>query len=640
MPLNDLIFLKVSPYYKKELQEFPSQIAQLLEQHGGVLEPELRRALVQALVLMRNRNVVTASSLLPLFFRLFRLPDKKIRGILYNHIVQDIKKINRKKKDEKSNRALQNFMYTMLQDDAHASRKSLEVMIELFRKGVWKDSKTVNVIASAIFTKDSKTLHTVLNFFLSPKYEQDDLKQDKEFNINKKEIYKKFGHGAVKRTNKKKKKLKEALAELSKQRKSQMDRRMDDRRNYNFQAVNMIVDPQGYSEKVYKVLTSSNEKFETKIMIMNFISRLVACHQLLIFDFYSLMQKYLQPHQNNITQMMSITAQSCHPLVPPDVVEPIIKSIANNFVSDRRANEAIVVGLNTIREICLRSPLAMSEELLSDLVQYKENKDSGIAMAAKSLITLFRVLNPSLLPKKLRGKHTDMDAEPAQYGQQTINYFDEEELMAGNFEEKDEEKSGDWESVDSELEDYLDDDEEGEELEEGEEFEEAGEDISGEEDGEEVWESADDSDESGEDEASDDGDEWVAISDDKKSSIDNKKKRMRELMMKIEEMRDKDVNAENLEAPKKKFKMSKEERIEVVRANQEERKLERVQNEEKPKTQKVAARNKPYMMVRYSRNVRSKSGLSMHDKRKKQGAHLDKLRKLNKKVKSKVLKKR
>lgn len=57
------------------------------------------------------------------------------------------------------NRTLQNFMYTMLEDDSSiAPRESLGVMIELYRKGVWKDEKTVNVIATGAFHKDSKVI--------------------------------------------------------------------------------------------------------------------------------------------------------------------------------------------------------------------------------------------------------------------------------------------------------------------------------------------------------------------------------------------------------------------------------------------------------------------------------------------------
>lgn len=62
----------------------------------------------------------------------------------------------------------------------------------------------------------------------------------------------------------------------------------------------------------------------------------------------------------------------------------------------------IAVGINAIREICAKCPLAMSEDLLGDLVQYKDYKDKAVSTAAKSLIQLFRIKNPKLLSRKDR----------------------------------------------------------------------------------------------------------------------------------------------------------------------------------------------------------------------------------------------
>ena len=50
------------------------------------------------------------------------------------------------------NTTMQNFMFTMLKDSNKiAAKTSLDVMIELYRKNVWRDAKTVNVIATACF---------------------------------------------------------------------------------------------------------------------------------------------------------------------------------------------------------------------------------------------------------------------------------------------------------------------------------------------------------------------------------------------------------------------------------------------------------------------------------------------------------
>jgi hypothetical protein len=58
--------------------------------------------------------------------------------------------------------------------------------------------------------------------------------------------------------------------------------------------------------------------------------------------------------------------------------------------------------LNAVREVCVRCPLAMSEELLRDLTTYKSYQDKSVMMAARSLIHLYRDLNPDMLHRKDR----------------------------------------------------------------------------------------------------------------------------------------------------------------------------------------------------------------------------------------------
>ena len=58
--------------------------------------------------------------------------------------------------------------------------------------------------------------------------------------------------------------------------------------------------------------------------------------------------------------------------------------------------------LNAVREICVRCPLSMTPELLQDLTNYKSHNDKSVMMAARSLIQLFRDLNPQMLRRKDR----------------------------------------------------------------------------------------------------------------------------------------------------------------------------------------------------------------------------------------------
>ena len=159
---------QIAPCYPEQLSEFPQQLCSLLEEHGSVLQIETRNAIAKALILLRNRDLLSPTILLPLFFKLFRIHDKQLRKLLRSHIVSDIKKLNLKKRNQNLNRTLQNFMSVMLRDASDiAARHSLDVMIELYRKRIWNDEKTVNIIAEACLSSNSKLIVSALQFFLS-----------------------------------------------------------------------------------------------------------------------------------------------------------------------------------------------------------------------------------------------------------------------------------------------------------------------------------------------------------------------------------------------------------------------------------------------------------------------------------------
>ena len=87
-------------------------------------------------------------------------------------------------------------------------------------------------------------------------------------------------------------------------------------------------------------------------------------------------------------------------------METLIRAIAQQFITDRNSSEAIAVGLNAVKEILSNCPYAANDDLLKDLTEYKKYKNKNVTMAARSLIQLFRKLNPKLLHRKDRGKPT------------------------------------------------------------------------------------------------------------------------------------------------------------------------------------------------------------------------------------------
>ena len=173
---------QVSHVYKQSVKGVPKELAQLLEKHHEVLHPQLRRTHVNALVLLRRRGAVTTNEVLPLFFRLFRCPDKQLRKALFKHIVNDVREVNKKHRNEGINKALQNFLFEMVADTESESvaRRALSVLVSLYRRGVWADSKGICVIASACLHPSVRVMRAGLHFFMGHDQEDDESDEESE----------------------------------------------------------------------------------------------------------------------------------------------------------------------------------------------------------------------------------------------------------------------------------------------------------------------------------------------------------------------------------------------------------------------------------------------------------------------------
>ncbi|XP_010779978.1 protein SDA1 homolog [Notothenia coriiceps] len=287
-----MFLAQVAHCYLQQLSTFPQELRELLMSHHTVLQPDLRMTFCKSLILLRNKDLIDPCGLLELFFELLRCHDKLLRKTLYLHIVADIKNINAKHKNNKVNTTLQNFMYTMLRDsNPLAAKISLDVMVELYKRNIWNDAKTVNVIVTACFCKVTKIVVAGLKFFLG-KDEDEKNDSDSESEAEGPTVRDlKVRYATGKKTTKSKKKMDKAMKVLKKHKKK---KRVE---VFNFSAIHLIHDPQDFSEKLLKQLEDSKERFEVKMMMMEFISRLVGIHELFLFNFYPFVQRFLQPHQ-------------------------------------------------------------------------------------------------------------------------------------------------------------------------------------------------------------------------------------------------------------------------------------------------------------------------------------------------------
>ena len=235
----------------------------------------------------------------------------------------------------------------------------------------------------------------------------------------------------------------------------------------NFSAFHLLHDPQGFAETLFsKHLQNTRSKLnlDQKLQVLQLVSRLVGLHKLTIMSLYSYFIKYLTPRQPSVTSFLASLAQATHSLVPPDVLEPLVQKIANEFVSEASASEVASAGLNAIREICVRQPLAMNDTLLQDLVMYRKSKDKGVVMAAKGLLGLYREVGADMLKKRDRGKEAAMglragDRKERRFGEEGVGEIEGLELLEKWKEEERERKRLDGTLPDKEA-DVADDEDE------------------------------------------------------------------------------------------------------------------------------------------------------------------------------------
>ena len=399
----------VADCYPQDTATFAQDLTEILSQHHAELESELREKIVGSLVLLRRKDIIDSPQLLNILFPiLVSTPSKTLRTFLFQKIISDLKTSNQNAVNHKLNRTTQTALFNLLTTD-RASQKGIwavKITREMWKRQIWTDAKAVEIMKEASLADNEKVIGGGVRFFLGGDKEREEMEDESsdEEKIDMGQMKHQMGINKKKRKNKKI--LEDAVKRVHKK-----EKKKNAPHPLNFSALHLLHDPQGFAENLFqKHLHNSRSKLnlEQKLIVLQLVTRLVGLHRLTVISLYSYFTKYLTPRQPSVTTFLACLAQATHSLVPPDAIEPLVVKIANEFVSEASASEVAAAGLNAIREICVRQPLAMNDTLLQDLVMYRKSKDKGTMMAAKGLLSLYREVGADLLKKRDRGKSASM----------------------------------------------------------------------------------------------------------------------------------------------------------------------------------------------------------------------------------------
>ena len=462
----------VADCFPEDTADFPEDLKNILTLHHAELESELREKIVGSLVLLRRKEIIDSANLLnTLFPILITTPSKTLRTLLYQKILSDLRTSNSKSTNHRLNRTIQTALFNLLTSDRSSSKGIWAVKItrELWKRQIWTDVRAVEIMKEAALADNEKVIGGGVRFFLGGDKEREELEDESSDEDGGIDIGKlKHQVGINKKTKKKAAKLEKAVEKVKRQEKKKKQPHA-----LNFSALHLLHDPQGFAETLYsKHLQNTKSKLnlEQKLLVLQLVSRLVGLHKLTIISLYSYFIKYLTPRQPSVTSFLASLAQATHNLVPPDALQPLVQKIANEFVSEAAASEVASAGLNAIREICVRQPLAMNDTLLQDLVMYRKSKDKGTMMAAKGLLSLYREVGADLLKKRDRGKTATIGIKSGQikerrFGDEEVGGIEGIELLE-QWKEEERKRKRRERGLPEELgtdEEEEDEDEEGEE---------------------------------------------------------------------------------------------------------------------------------------------------------------------------------
>jgi len=166
--------------YPEITASFPDSLRDILTTHHASLDATLREKIVTSLSLLRRKEVIDSTYLLPIFWSLLiSTPSKSLRALLYQKIISDVRETNTRAKNHKVNRTLQQALYNLVMDKSTPkSLWAVKVVRDLWRRRIWDDAKPVDIMRQATLSEDPKTIASAVRFFLGSDKEREEYEDE------------------------------------------------------------------------------------------------------------------------------------------------------------------------------------------------------------------------------------------------------------------------------------------------------------------------------------------------------------------------------------------------------------------------------------------------------------------------------
>lgn len=136
-----------------------------------------RQKSLQSLIILSKKGFWKCEEAIRFYTKLLLLEDKNLRQLVSKHIVYLVRKNDHSGKNSSIHRNLTNFFAKTIESgEEDLVRRVVKILVSLYKKKIWRDKKTINILGNATMAKGDKSVKIACRFFIeTTELDDDDL---------------------------------------------------------------------------------------------------------------------------------------------------------------------------------------------------------------------------------------------------------------------------------------------------------------------------------------------------------------------------------------------------------------------------------------------------------------------------------
>ena len=181
---HSIFLAQVFEYFREDLKFLIQSQSNLLENYAAQMHYLNRHKALQSLIILSKKGFWKCDDAIKFYTKLLNLEDKNLRELVAKHIIFLIKKHDRGGKVSVIHRTLtEHFSKCIKEGDDELGKRVVKIMMKLYAKKIWRDNKSINILAEAALGSYHKTVKLACIFFVetTERFDEELDSTDEEF---------------------------------------------------------------------------------------------------------------------------------------------------------------------------------------------------------------------------------------------------------------------------------------------------------------------------------------------------------------------------------------------------------------------------------------------------------------------------